>query len=86
MFGRLLNRLLRRRAQPGPTCRLSEAQAREIARTAVGRDTPLHVQGVVQTPAGIEWRIGTATVGSGVLVRIADATGEVLERSSWGVR
>jgi hypothetical protein len=41
---------------------------------------------VVETADGVEWRIATSTVGSGTIVRIADATGEVLDKRSWGVR
>jgi hypothetical protein len=44
------------------------------------------VRDVRRTDAGIEWLIGTATVGSGVTIRISDATGEILERRPWGVR
>lgn len=69
-----------------PACRLTESEACDIARQAIGRATPLVVQDVVETAAGVEWRIATATVGSGTTVRIADATGEVLAKNSWGVR
>jgi len=33
-----------------------------------------------------EWVISTATVGSGYMVRIDDASGAVLEVAPWGVR
>jgi hypothetical protein len=78
--------LLGRHSQPArPACRLSEDQALEIARAAIGAK-PCFVQEVRQTEAGIEWLIGTATIGIGVTIRVSDATGEVLERRPWGVR
>jgi hypothetical protein len=73
-----------------PPTRLSEAEALEIARTALRRDTSLfvrHVRRRADGPAdGLEWAIGTATIGSGHTVRIDDATGAVLEVARWGVR
>jgi hypothetical protein len=69
-----------------PACRLAENQALDIARAAVSAAQPCLVQDVQRTDAGIEWLIGTATIGSGVTFRISDATGEVLERRPWGVR
>jgi hypothetical protein len=80
-------RLLGGLAKPArPACRLSEHEALEIARAAVGAAQPCFVQNVRQTEAGVEWLIGTASIGSGVTIRISDATGEVLERRPWGVR
>jgi hypothetical protein len=82
----LWRRLLGGHAKPArPACRLSEGQALEIARAAVGAQ-PCFVQDVRQTDAGVEWLIGTTTIGSGVTIRVSDATGEVLERRPWGVR
>jgi hypothetical protein len=82
----LLRKFFGRQAPPRPPCRLTEAQAREIARGAVGDAKPCYVRDVVQSDAGPEWLIGTATLGSGRTIRVSDATGEVLENSSWGVR
>jgi hypothetical protein len=65
---------------------MTEGQVLEIARTAVRTAQPCFVRDVRRTDAGIEWLIGTATVGSGVTIRISDATGEILERRPWGVR
>jgi hypothetical protein len=80
-------RLLGRLSKPArPACRLSEAEALEIARAATGAAKPCLVQDVRQTDTGIEWLIGTATIGSGVTIRISDATGEVLEHRPWSVR
>jgi hypothetical protein len=80
-------RLLGRLSKPArPACRLSEAEALEIARAATGVAKHCFVQDVRKTDTGIEWLIGTATIGSGVTIRISDATGEVLERRPWGVR
>jgi|GEM_PF-2027410 hypothetical protein len=79
--------LFARRAAPErPDCRLTEMQALELARRAVTGTRPLHVTEVVRTERGVEWRIGTGSVGSGVTLRIDDATGEILERRDWGVR
>jgi hypothetical protein len=69
-----------------PACLLTETEALAIARTAVDTTMPLHVTRVAQTGAGIEWQIGTATVGSGWTVRIDDASGAVIECRRWGVR
>jgi len=74
-----------------PATRLSEAEAMEIARKALARDDiPLFVKEVKRradgTADGLEWVIGTATIGSGYTVRIDDATGAVLEVARWGVR
>jgi hypothetical protein len=83
----LLRRLFGRASAPTrPPSRLTEAQAVAIAREVVGSTNPLYVQDVVQTDTGIEWLIGTATVGRGVTIRISDASGKVLESRSWGVR
>jgi hypothetical protein len=86
-FMDLLRRLFGRApARARPPCRLTEAQALDIARDAVAGASPLYVHDIVQTDAGVEWLIGTATVGSGTSIRISDANGEVLERRPWGVR
>jgi len=69
-----------------PPCRLSEAQARAIASHALGGETALFVHDVIVTEAGVEWRIGTATIGSGEIAHISDATGAVLRIEQWGVR
>jgi hypothetical protein len=79
-----------RSASSRPATRLNEAEALEIARKALQRDTPLFVNEVKRRTDGptdgIEWVIGTATVGSGQTVRIDDASGDVLEVARWGVR
>jgi hypothetical protein len=73
-----------------PATRLREGEVLEIARKALQRDVPLFVSKVKPRLDGqadtIEWVIGTVTVGSGQTVRIDDASGEVLEVASWGVR
>jgi len=69
-----------------PTTRLGEAEVLEIARNAVKRDMPLLVKDVEFGSDSAEWVISTATVGSGYMVRIDDATGAVLEVAPWGVR
>jgi hypothetical protein len=79
-----------RSASSRPETRLREAEALEIARNALQRDVPLFVSAVKRradgAADGIEWVIGTATVGSGQTVRVDDASGAVLEVASWGVR
>jgi hypothetical protein len=83
----LLRRLFGRPLAVRPKdCRLSEAEALDIARDAIGGSMPIAVTTVITTPEGIEWHIGTATIGSGMRVRIDDATGAVLDRTKWGVR
>jgi Peptidase propeptide and YPEB domain len=73
-----------------PANRLSEAEALEIARKALPGDMPLFVKDVKRRSDGLadglEWVIGTATIGSGQAVHIDDATGAVLEVVPWGVR
>jgi len=69
-----------------PPCRMSEAQARAIASSALGGETALIVHDVVATEHGVEWRIGTATMGTGEVAHISDATGAVLRIEPWGVR
>ena len=86
MLRDLWRRLLGGMQAARPACRLTEDQALEIARAAVSATQPCFVQDRPATDAGIEWLIGTATIGSGVTIRISDATGEVLERRPWGVR
>ena len=66
--------------------RLGEAEALELAHKALHHDMPLFVTDVALGPDGVEWVISTATVGSGHVVRIDDATGAVLEVAPWGVR
>ena len=69
-----------------PPCRLSEAQARAIASRALRGETALIVHDVIATDAGVEWRIGTATMGTGEAAHISDAAGAVLRIEQWGVR
>ena len=82
----LLRKLLGKSAPTRPTCRLTETEALEIARHALGAATPLYVTRIARTERGIEWQIGTATIGSGVTISIDDATGAVIERGKWGIR
>ncbi len=69
-----------------PTTRLGEAEVLEIARKALERDMPLFVKDVQLGSESVEWIISTATVGSGYMVRINDASAAVLEVAPWGVR
>jgi hypothetical protein len=73
-------------APPRPRCRLTEGEAIEIARQALDRDTPLYVQDIVQTEKGVEWLIGTATIGSGVAIRLSDESGNIVDCRRWGIR
>lgn len=87
IFRRLFARLLgRHTGRPGPPCRLARAEALRIAGSALGSSMPLYVRDVVEVGGQLEWHIGTATVGSGTVVRISDATGEVIDRYTWGKR
>jgi hypothetical protein len=83
----IIDRLLRRRTDlRRPACRLTELEVLDIATRAIGGNTTFYVRDVVQVGDKVEWHIGTATVGSGIVVRINDATGEIIERHRWGVR
>jgi hypothetical protein len=81
-----LKRLFGRNSQKPPVCRLTNAQALEIASSSVSSDTPLHVFRIEQTSDGIEWQIGTMTIGSGLSIRVDDRTGTIIECRPWGVR
>jgi len=78
--------LFRQTGPHRPACRLTEAEALDIAARAIGGRTGCHVREVVQVGGRIEWHIGTATIGSGTVVRISDATGDVIACDRWGVR
>lgn len=82
----ILRKLLGKSAPARPSCRLTETEALQIAHNELGDATPLHVTKIAQTERGIEWQIGTATIGSGATISIDDATGAVIERGKWGVR
>jgi hypothetical protein len=82
----LLRKLLGKSDPTRPRCRLTETEALQIARNELGDATPLHVTRIARTERGIEWQIGTATIGSGATVSIDDATGAVIERGKWGIR
>ena len=82
----LLRKLFGKSAPMRPSCRLTETEALQIARNELGDATPLYVTGIARTERGIEWQIGTATVGSGTTISIDDATGVVIEQGRWGVR
>ena len=77
-------RIIRRTGRPAT--RLREAEALELAHKAPHHDMPLLITDVKFGPDSAEWVISTATVGSGHVVRIDDATGAVLEVAPWGVR
>ena len=82
----LLRKLFGTSAPTRPSCRLTETAALEIARRALGEARPLYIIKVARTQRGVEWQIGTATKGSGVIISIDDATGTVVDRSQWGIR
>lgn len=98
MFAALLRFMLGGKQPPAPPpCRLTEHEALDIARRAVvealphyagilADKMPLHVSGIEQTQQGVEWLIGTPTIGSGISLRIDDATATVIECVKWGVR
>lgn len=68
-----------------PLSRLTEDEARAIASKSLGGELSLVVHDVIVTERGVEWRIGTATMSSGEVVFIDDATGAVLRIEPWGV-
>ena len=82
----MLRKLLGKSAPARPPCRLTETEALQIARKELGGEMPLYVTKIAQTERGIEWQIGTATIGSGATISIDDATGAVIERGKWGIR
>ena len=61
-----------------PPTRLTEEEAVAIATKALGGGTGLAVLDVVVTNHGVDWRIGTPTLGDSDEVFIDDATGAVL--------
>ena len=66
-----------------PPTRLTEEQAVAIASKALGGETGLALLDVAVTNHGVEWRIGTATLGDSEEVFIDDATGAVLRVESY---
>jgi hypothetical protein len=66
--------------------RLSDEEAILIAEREIGSAMPLWVSNRIETAEGGEIYVGTATMGSGITVRIDDATGKVLDVTNWGVR
>jgi hypothetical protein len=75
-----------RAAVTAPVCRLSEAEALQIATSKIGDGKTLVVRNVMRVDGRTEWQVGTATVGRGTIVRIDDATGDVIETEVWGKR
>jgi hypothetical protein len=61
-----------------PATRLTEKEAVAIASKALGGATGLAVLDVLVTSHGVEWRIGTPTLGDSEEVFVDDATGAVL--------
>jgi hypothetical protein len=84
----IIRRLFSRRTHRSAT-RLSQQDVLAIAATAA-TDALLAdlmtITSVEQRDGRLIWHIGSATVGSGLTVTVDDATGEVIERKTWGVR
>ncbi len=74
---------------PGLQPRLREDEVLAIAGKAVGGD-PIDehfcVEELEEGSGALIWSVGSATVGSGLYVRVDDATGRVVEIKRWGVR
>ena len=85
-FAGLVEWFRRRRRVDWSQCRLDEKVALEIAARAAPTKWTLIVLRVTRSAQGFVWEIGTATVGSGYFVRVDDATGEVIDSGTWGVR
>jgi hypothetical protein len=82
-----LRSLFGRRVSPQrPPCQMTEPEVLEIARAALAGSGPLIVHDVVRTDGRVEWRVGTATIGTGKLICIDDADGRVTGHTHWGVR
>jgi hypothetical protein len=85
---RAIGRLFASGSRP-PATRLSEAEARAIARAAVPdgffKDR-MTITKVESRDGRLLWHIESATRGSGLRVTIEDATGQVIEQKKWGVR
>ena len=74
-----------------PETRLTADAARAVANAAMTGDWAHYAGRMTVAAAELRdgravWQVGSATIGSGVFVIIDDATGEVLERRSWGLR
>jgi hypothetical protein len=86
MIMELMQRFFARPAAPTSTSRMTDAEALELAHRATDGKLPLYVISVLPGRQGLEWQIGTTTIGSGVLIRIDDATGAIIESGQWGKR
>ncbi len=75
-----------RAAVAAPVCRLSEAEALQIATSKIGEGQMLVVRRVMRVGDRTEWHVGTGTIGRGKIVRIDDATGDVIGAEVWGKR
>ncbi|HET9957434.1 MAG TPA: hypothetical protein VFQ61_23205 [Polyangiaceae bacterium] len=87
MFARLLRWL--RPSKPNPVTRLSEAQAIELARRSAAPDSlaeQLTWARLDTSGVGPRWIVGSSTIGLVLEVVVDDATGEVLEKRTLGVR
>ena len=75
------------RSDPVLPCRMSEAEVLRVAGDVVtGHADALYVYGAQQTPTGIEWRVEARVIGAAPYVRIADATGLVIEAGRYATR
>ena len=87
MIGGILNRLLGRSpaAVARPPTRLDDDQAIIIASRTIAL-SGIGVLGVANESHGTIWTVGTQNIGVNEWVRIADATGEILEHRREGLR
>lgn len=79
------------RSPPQPNTRLTEEEVRAIAHDAAAAAAYESPEAMICTTLQKEqdrtiWRVSSATIGSGLLVSIDDATGEVIDVRRRGIR
>ena len=88
MSGDMLRRLFRRRGgNADPTTRLNAAEAERIARAAAAGSplaNRLVLRGAWAGDGGIAWHFWVPARGSSLVVRVDDATGDVVVERSAG--
>ncbi|MGH1351413.1 MAG: hypothetical protein ACRBBN_11485 [Methyloligellaceae bacterium] len=73
-----------------PETRLTDEEAIAIVRCDEENmsfsDMPLYVSDISEEAAGTFIYVSTATKGSGILYKVDDATGDIVDCVRWGVR
>lgn len=83
----LLRRLLRLPPPaPRPACRMSEAEALQVAGTVIDTVGGALAARPEQRGNGVEWHVSKLVIGAAPFVRIDDATGTIIESGCHNAR